>query len=437
LPEVALSVAAEALPPAHHHYGAGTIRWFLQLVLEAATSLRAAGRVLEVLQGALPGVASAPAANTGQAWLLRLGLHELQRPKERAADWIWLIDHTVQIGPVKCLLIVAFRRSAWEANGRGPLGHRDLAVLALEPMRQSTGALVQAELEKAVAQTGVPRAILSDGGKDVKKAVFGFLATHTAVAALSDIKHKTALLVKAELKADDRWRRFLLAVGRTKSQMQQTELACLIPASLKDKARYMNLAEMVNWGRRALRYLDTPPDARVPLAKAERLEKKLGWLRQYREALEQWGGMMAVVDATLEVIRRDGYHGKAAETLRDRLSSVVRDKLSRRVAELAVTFVSEQSQSAEAAEHLPASTECLESLIGKGKRLEGQQSRSGFTKMVLGMAASVVEPTVEHVRTALEKVKTKDVIAWCKEQLGHSVQSLRQRALPPLTREQK
>ncbi len=291
---------------------------------------------------------------------------------------------------------------------------------------------MQAELERAVAQTGVPRAILSDGGKDVKKAVFGFCGVHADVAALSDIKHKTALLVKAELKADDRWRRFLLAVGRTKSQMQQTELACLVPASLKDKARYMNLAEMVNWGRRTLRYLDTPPDAREPVAKAERLEKKLGWLREYREALDQWGGMMAVVNATLEVIRRDGYHGKAAETLRDRLSSMVRDELSRRVAELAVTFVSEQSQSAEAAEHLPANTECLESLIGKGKRLEGQQSRSGFTKMVLGMAASVVEPTVEHVRTALEKVKTKDVIAWCKEKLGCSVQSLRQRALPPL-----
>jgi len=432
-----LAAEMELLPPAHHHYGAGTIRWYLQFVLEAATSLRAAGRVLEVLQGYLPGVAAAPAANTGQAWLLRLGLHELQRPKEQAADWIWLMDHTVQIGQVKCLLIVALRLSAWEANGRGPLEHRDLAVLALEPMRQSTGSLVQVELERAVAQTGVPRAILTDGGKDVKKAVFGFRAAHPAVAALSDIKHKTAVLVKAELKADDRWQKFLLAVGRTKSQMQQTELACLVPPSLKDKARYMNLAEMVNWGRRALRYLDASPDAREPVAKAERLEKKLGWLRQYREALDQWGGMMAVVNTTLEVIRRDGYHGKAAEVLGERLASLAHDELSRRVAERAVTFVSEQSQSVGAAEHLPSSTECLESLIGKGKRLEGQQSRSGFTKMVLGMAASVVEPTAEHVRKALETVKTKDVIVWCKEKLGLSVQAQRQRALPPLIREQK
>jgi 5-enolpyruvylshikimate-3-phosphate synthase len=106
--------------------------------------------------------------------------------------------------------------------------------------------------------------------------------------------------------------------------------------------------------------------------------------------------------------------------------------MSRRVADRAVAFVTEQSLAVVGEEHLPGSTECLESLIGKGKRLEGQQSRSGFTKMVLGMAASVAEPTVEYVRTALEQVKTRNVTAWCKEKLGVSVQAQRRQALPPL-----
>ena len=53
-----------------------------------------------------------------------------------------------------------------------------------------------------------------------------------------------------------------------------------------------------------------------------------------------------------------------------------------------VAFVAEQSQAARSDERLLGSTECLESLIGKGKRLEGQQCRNGFTKMILGMAAS-------------------------------------------------
>jgi hypothetical protein len=137
------------------------MRWFLRFVLDAATSLRAAGRVLQVLQGRLPGVERAPAVNTGQWWLLRLGLYELQRPKEIASDWVWLVDHTIQLGQVKCLLIVAARLAAWESRGRGALEHKDLTVLALEPMRESTGPLVQTHLERATSQAGMPRAILS------------------------------------------------------------------------------------------------------------------------------------------------------------------------------------------------------------------------------------------------------------------------------------
>lgn len=420
------------MPPPRHHYGAGVMRWFLRFVLDAATSLRAAGRVLEVLEGWLPGVERAPAANTGQWWLLRLGLYELQRSKEIASDWVWLVDHTVQLGEVKCLLIVAVRLSAWELQGRGALEHGDLTVLALEPMRESTGSQVQTHLERATNQTGIPRAILSDAGRDIKKALAGFREQHPAVAELSDIKHKLALLVKAELEADARWSAFVSAVGQTKSQTQQTNLAHLMPPRLKEKARYMNLGELVNWGRRVLRYVDDSLESQESDVELNRLETKLGWLREYRAALEQWSGMLAVVDRTLEVIRQDGYYREAASVLRERLSSLPQDEMSRRVADRAVAFVAEQSSAAMGEEHLPGSTECLESLIGKGKRLEGQQSRSGFTKMVLGMAASVAEPTVEYIRTALEEVKTHDVTAWCKEKLGVSVQAQRRQVLPPL-----
>lgn len=423
---------AELTPPWHHHYGAGVMQWFLRFVLDAATSLRAAVRVLKVLKGGLPGVEHAPAANTGQWWLLRLGLYELSRPKQVAEDWVWLVDHTIQLGPVKCLLIVAVRLSAWESHDRGPLEHRDLSFLALEPMRQSTGPLVEAHLEQAIAQTGVPRAILSDGGKDLKNAVASFQQKHPQVADSSDIKHKMATLVKAELTADPRWSSFVSAVGRTKSQLQQTDQACLVPPRLKEKARYMNLGELVNWARRVLNYLDMPPPSRPLAVTPDRLEAKLGWLREYREALREWAGMLAVVGETLKVIRQDGYCAEASSVLGNRLTPLLQDEMSRRVAERALAFVAQQSSAAAGQEHLPASTECLESLIGKGKRLEGQQSRSGFTKMVLAMAASVAEPTAKYARTALETVKTHDVMQWCKEKLGISLQAQRQHALPPL-----
>ena len=94
------------------------------------------------------------------------------------------------------------------------------------------------------------------------------------------------------------------------------------------------------------------------------------------------------------------------------------------------TFVEEQSQAARSGERLVGSTECLESLIGKGKQLEGQQSRSGFTKMILGMAASVVKPTYDTIQAAFEMAKTKDLRTWALENLGLTLQAKRRAAFP-------
>ena len=48
---------------------------------------------------------------TVRCWLMRLGLYALLRPLEQANDWAYLIDHTVQIGTVKCFAVVGVRLS--------------------------------------------------------------------------------------------------------------------------------------------------------------------------------------------------------------------------------------------------------------------------------------------------------------------------------------
>ena len=75
------------------------------------------------------------------------------------------------------------------------------------------------------------------------------------------------------------------------------------------------------------------------------------------------------------------------------------------------------------------SSEVLESVFGKLKNLEGAQSKSGFTGLVLSVAAMVSKTTVCVVKAALEEVSTEAVRRWCREKLGQSVQSTRRRAL--------
>ena len=127
--------------PAGHQFPLGVIQLFLSFVLSAASSQRCAAAVLRLLGEVGPGVLQAPCPNAGRLWMLRVGLYALNSPKEKADDWVWIMDHTMQLGPWKCLVIVGVRLSDWNLE-RGPLKHEDLALLNLTPMEQSTGERV-------------------------------------------------------------------------------------------------------------------------------------------------------------------------------------------------------------------------------------------------------------------------------------------------------
>jgi hypothetical protein len=88
-------------------------------------------------------------------------------------------------------------------------------------------------------------------------------------------------------------------------------------------------------------------------------------------------------------------------------------------------FVKNESLKAQPNERLLGSSEIIESVLGKTKRLEQDQSKSGFTGLVLGAAAMVSHTTQEVVTKVMETVPTRKVIEWIKENLGQSVQSKR------------
>ncbi len=356
-----------------------------------------------------------------------MGLYELTRPLEIADDWIWLVDHTVQIGAIKCLLIVGVRLSVWQELDR-PLTHQDLSVVALEPAELSSAAQVEGEYEKGAKRTGAPRAILSDGARNLQRATEDFRHKHPETSSLYDVKHKVALLLKRELEDDSQWQEFVRKAAASRSQLTHDPLAYLSPPTLKQKARFMNLNELVAWGVKARRFLDAPtpyPGQELNLGK---MNLTLGWLRQYDASMTDWLSLLQTANVTLESVRVRGYHAEAAAELRQALMPVATRPVARRVADDLVEFVGDQSRQARHGERLPASTEVLESLIGKGKRLEGQQSQGGFTRSVLAMAAAVTRPAQDLIDRAFAAVKTKDVLNWARDKLGASHQAQRQAA---------
>jgi hypothetical protein len=94
-----------------HKYSVAHITLFIAFVLSGCTSLRGASRVIDTMLSFLELRQPVPSWYSGRLWLLRLGYYKLYREKEHADDWIWIVDHIVQLGSEKCLVILGIRQS--------------------------------------------------------------------------------------------------------------------------------------------------------------------------------------------------------------------------------------------------------------------------------------------------------------------------------------
>ena len=422
-------------PPARGHgYGAGVVCLFLRLVLVAGVSLRGASRALAAVSDALGLGLAVPHWTTGRLWLLRLGHAVLTAPLARAGDWAWLVDHSVQVGRDKCLVILGVRLADLPEPGRS-LRHGDMELVELTPAASWTRAEVDRALEAAVGQTGAaPRVIVDDHAVDLSGGVALFRERHPDTAEVYDAKHKAACLLKGRLGKDPRWQDFQARVGNTRCAVQQTELAFLAPPASKPKARFMNLGPQLEWAGRVLSVLRHPPPAVLRAATAGRLAEKLGWVEGFAAEVGEWSQWQRVADAAVALANERGVYRGVSRLLAERVSGLgPLGRGARRVAADLLRFVRSQERQARPGERLPGSTEVLESCFGKFKHLEGQQSRGGFTQLLLGFGALLADVTTATVRDAMGASRTADVKEWAAKTLGVTLFAQRKLALAGAT----
>jgi hypothetical protein len=393
----------------------------LELILVAGASFRCAAATLAVCahHGYLPG--PTPAASTLRAWLLRVGCARLTRPLPQDRPWAWLIDHTLQIGEHKLFVIAGCPLPA-VPFGQRPLQLADLELLALVPMASSNQQRIAAELERAVARTGVPRQIVSDGAEDLRKGIERFRSGHPETVAVTDAAHHAANLLRHYWEKDPRWQEFTRRMNQTATVIRQSRAAYLLAPRLRNKARFMSVGVFVRFGRILLGQL------RGSCADAE-VVKHYAWVSAFAADLTVWQEQQALVQVLLRQVRVEGLFARGLAELEQAWAQL---SLSSHPTTVALQnrlrgYVACGSKGLRPGERLVASTEVLESAFGVQKRLAADQADSGLTGLTLALGAVLGVHTEATVREDLERVPQKKAEGWVKRVLGRTVQWLRRR----------
>ena len=374
-------------------------------VIDAAVPMRAASRLIGLtneLNGDQP--YHHPSHTTVQNFLLRIGLYLLLRATRPHHDWIWVADHTYSVGTTKVFVILGITLTDFQQLRR-PLVHHDLEVLTLLPVEQSNGTIVHQQLTDLVGRVGVPLAVLNNASQ---------------------------------------WDEFRKACCQCANAVRQSTLAHLKPPRPKTKARYMNIDREVRWGARALRLLDRVREGNLKVRQQVRLpkgliEEKFGWLDEYRSSLQQWEHLSLTARHVISEVRRHGYGSNTVLALETIVESTP-DESSRQLVRQIIDDVQPMCDLSGRHGSLPASSEVLESLFGKGKRLLSGTSSgttNSLTRQMLAMVTSTARITPTLVQNAVASCSVKNLLQWCSNNFKPSLHVTRREDLAPTEMEQK
>lgn len=413
-----------------HSYGAKMIS--LCINLASTIGLRPAESALRIVFEALGVQEKIPDWTSIRTWLCRFGVATLEEPVEAADDWIWMADHSNQIGAEKVLVILGIRAGQMPERGQ-PIRHQDVRVLAVTPGTEWKREDVAREYKSLADQFGEPMALLTDGAVELRESAAVLEKAGKSVIQLRDFKHYAANLLKKIVGKDERFEEFLHQIGRTRSAIQQTELAHFTPPPQKPKARFMNLAATLRWAEMVSWHLShSGSDGRQNIT-AERMNEKLGWLRNFREDVARWSRCQTVVSVSLTFINEQGLYVGAGEDLKAVLAELKDPRLagcqaSQQMIDELITFTADSEKQLDEGIRVPQSTEILESSFGLYKTLEKQHSKGGFTGLLSALPGLLRRSTPALIRESFARVSVKQMRQWTREKLGTTLGSKRQAA---------
>lgn len=415
------------LPIPGHQYAAKMILLCIDLAMQIG--FRRARRALKTFFSAMNVPLKVPSHDAIRQWVSRVGVGELEDTFDNDQETLWMSDHSSQIGPEKVLLIIGIDVKNLPDSGR-TLCLDDVKVLAIAPGQKWKKEDVAREYQKLAARIGAPRYLLCDGATELREPAENLEKDGRKTIVLGDLKHHAANALEKEIGRSERFKTFLSQIGLTRNRIQQTELSHFAPPPLKQKSRFMNLGPLLKWAAMVLHHLSAPESISRTGITPERMSEKLGWLEEYRNDLKLWGACQELIDKTLSFINHEGLSQGTSDRLWRYLGASLNASWSysetfHRVFTRLFEFVQQSEQQIPSGERAWLSTEILESLFGRFKRLEGQHSKGGFTSLLAAIPTLCSKLDAQKVRHRLREVNTRRLKQWVASTIGKTLTSRR------------
>ena len=183
------------------------VQLFLLTKINTSASFRGVSKTLVIFQFSLNIHCKTPSYQAGLLWVKKVGYYQLQKPKEKADDWIIIADESIGVGQEKVFVVLGIRRSKIEFNR--PLKIQDLEPLLVKSKERWTGDMIAEQLRIVKEQVGNILYAVTDSCYTLKKGLREAEINH-----IFDLTHSIAIVLERIYKKDHDFKEYTHKMGQ-------------------------------------------------------------------------------------------------------------------------------------------------------------------------------------------------------------------------------
>ncbi len=394
------------------------------LIINAIVSYRSIPRILNLFNTKTTlEISWIPHFTSTINWISRIGLGMLKNIKLISEPWIAIIDHSINIGTKKVLVVLRVKMNILSKRCKA-ISLKDCECIGMKICQIVNGETIAEDLKEIFKIAGVPNAIIKDNDYTLNKGVSLFVKSQDkAVSVIEDISHVVANALKKQFEKTKSYKIFTKMLQDGAARLRQTEIAFLAPPKLRNKARFQNVSRLGKWGDKMMHTFSTVGRAKKGSV-LEKLRKIFPHFTILKPFIKNFAKTTSITSKVMQIVKNRGLdqstYNECSKLLKELPKNSKTAKILRKWLDKHIKIQKELTNYP-----MLVSSDIIESLFGKFKHAIERSPQAEMNRSTLMIPALCGNIDHNNILNILNSTQHKDLKKWEEENIGDTMHSKR------------
>jgi len=357
-------------------------------------------------------------------WSLRLGLGLLKQVIAIPTPWLAIIDHSIDIGTKKVLVVLRVNLTALSMRGSA-IHLNDCECVGLKIRDVVNGENVAKDLQDIFNKAGIPAAIIKDDDATLGKGVRLWSSAQVKeIPVIKDISHSMAIALKNEFEDNSFYKKFIDIATKGANLLRQTDMAFLIPPKLRSKGRFISISKLGKWADKILPVFSVKGRSKKD-SLLDKLRTAFPGFIKLKSFIKRFASTTQIVAQVMEILKNKGLDKTTYDCCYELSQALPKNS---KVKKDLQKWLTQHFDIQKKLTKLPllVSSDIIESLFGNFKHIIERNPQADMNRTTLLIPALCGHLDKEIITQAINQTCHNDLKVWDKENIPYTLRKKRQ-----------